>query len=129
MVVGLYALKICALLHDIGKLECWARMRRPVEHVVFTYSTLEPVMGGELAEIAMRHHGEPGYEGYTPARDEEWIIAIAFLAYSPRGLFIGRCRRACDLSLQAASPSMPRSTGAPARTSSRLVPFSPRPPS
>ena len=46
MVVGLYALKICALLHDIGKLECWARMRRPVEHVVFTYSTLEPVMGG-----------------------------------------------------------------------------------
>ena len=77
MVIGLYALKICALLHDIGKLECWARMRKPVEHVVFTYNTLEPVMGGELAEIAMRHHGEPGYEGYTPVRDEEWIIAIA----------------------------------------------------
>ena len=58
MVVGLYALKICALLHDIGKLECWVRMRKPVEHVVFTYNTLKPVMGGELAKN--RHEAPRG---------------------------------------------------------------------
>ena len=77
MAIGRLALKLCALLHDIGKLKCWARQEEPTKHIFSTYEMLKPIIGEELAKTAMRHHKEPEYKNYMPVKDEEWIIAIA----------------------------------------------------
>jgi len=70
--------RICALLHDIGKPMCWAKGDSFEKHIFYTRDIIERFLGSELAPMAMRHHWGPGYDSdYHPKRDEEWIIGLA----------------------------------------------------
>lgn len=68
-------LRICALLHDIGKIECWADRRPWSEHVYYTYRFLKDLLGEEYAQAAMRHHTGRSYsEDVSPSSMLEKII-------------------------------------------------------
>ncbi|MEM2915349.1 MAG: type III-B CRISPR-associated protein Cas10/Cmr2, partial [Candidatus Bathyarchaeia archaeon] len=76
--LDLSLVKICALLHDIGKPECWAYEATWSDHVKYTYKIISETLGEELATIAMRHHASRYYsEEYHPKTAEEKIIHIA----------------------------------------------------
>lgn len=71
-------LRASALLHDIGKLECWAERRPWKDHVYFTYKFVRECLGEEVAEHAMRHHSSPYYsEDYWPRDRLDEIICLA----------------------------------------------------
>jgi len=59
--VTLDFLRVCALLHDVGKVECWANRKPWSEHIYYTYRFLKGLLGVEYAEAAMRHHTGPSY--------------------------------------------------------------------
>ena len=70
--------RTCALLHDIGKLECWAKRKPWSEHAFYTYKLVKDCLGEEIAAHAMRHHTGPYYpDEYRPKTDIERIICLA----------------------------------------------------
>lgn len=71
-------LRLCALLHDIGKLECWANRRPWSDHVNWTYKIVKECLGEALALTSMRHHAGLSYsKEYHPQTDLEHIICLA----------------------------------------------------
>jgi CRISPR/Cas system-associated protein Cas10 (large subunit of type III CRISPR-Cas system) len=71
-------LRTCALLHDIGKPECWANRKPWSEHIRLTYKIVKESLGEEFAGIAMRHHTGPSYPRDCHPRTElEKIISVA----------------------------------------------------
>ena len=76
--VELDVVRICALLHDIGKLECWANRKPWSEHVFYTYKFVSKCLGEEIAVHAMRHHSSAYYpDECKPKIDVERIICLA----------------------------------------------------
>jgi len=74
----LNVLRTCAILHDIGKPECWAYQRRWTEHIKFTYQIVANSFDEMIAETAMRHHWSPFYDPeFYPKTDIEKIICLA----------------------------------------------------
>jgi len=71
-------LRVCALLHDIGKVECWARGRPWSEHIYYTYKFVKDLLGEECAESSMRHHTGFSYsEEAFPRSQIERIVWFA----------------------------------------------------
>ena len=71
-------IRICALLHDIGKLDCWAEGKGWTKHTFYTYKFVKKILGEELAEHARRHHVGPSYsEDDRPSNDVERIVCLA----------------------------------------------------
>jgi len=74
----LYELKTCSLLHDIGKLECWANRKPLSEHINWTYRILKECLGEDIASVSMRHHIEIAYsKELHPQTEIEKIICLA----------------------------------------------------
>ncbi|MEM3366225.1 MAG: HD domain-containing protein [Candidatus Methanomethyliaceae archaeon] len=70
--------RMSAILHDIGKLECWSKRRPWSEHVFFTFNFVKKCLGEELAWHARRHHVGPSYsEVDRPCDELEKIISLA----------------------------------------------------
>ncbi|MCS7119659.1 MAG: HD domain-containing protein [Candidatus Bathyarchaeota archaeon] len=70
--------RVSALLHDIGKLECWANRRPWSEHVEYTYRFVKACFGEEIALHAKRHHSGPSYaDECLPKDDVERIVCLA----------------------------------------------------
>lgn len=69
--------RTCALLHDIGKLECWAERKGWAKHTLYTYKFVKKCFGEELAEHARRHHTRPSYPQERPRDDVERIVCLA----------------------------------------------------
>jgi len=71
-------LRLCALLHDIGKPLCWAKRKRWSDHIHYAYDLIAPHLGEEIALTAMRHHVGTNYPvKYRPKTDVEWVIHMA----------------------------------------------------
>jgi len=71
-------LKISAILHDIGKLECWANREGWSEHTKYTKQFVRSCFGEELAEDACRHHLGISYpDAYRPKTLTQQIICLA----------------------------------------------------
>ena len=71
-------LRVCALLHDIGKVECWAREKPWSEHIYYTYKFVRDLLGEECAETSMRHHTGFSYsEEVFPRSEVERIVWFA----------------------------------------------------
>jgi len=76
--MDLDVLRTCALLHDIGKLACWASGKPWSDHIYYTHQWVSELLGDDYAEIAMRHHTGAGYlEKYHPKSEEERLIWLA----------------------------------------------------
>jgi CRISPR/Cas system-associated protein Cas10 (large subunit of type III CRISPR-Cas system) len=74
----LEVVRTCALLHDIGKLECWANRQPWSKHVSYTYKFVKDCLGEELAFHAMRHHSSASYlNEEKPQTLVEKIICLA----------------------------------------------------
>lgn len=74
----LQVLRTCALLHDIGKPECWANERPWRDHIHWTYKIVRECLGEEYALISMRHHSGLSYPSeYHPKTEIEKIICLA----------------------------------------------------
>lgn len=74
----LEAVRTCAILHDIGKLECWSRRRGWSEHTFFTFNFVKKCLGEELAWHARRHHTGSSYSDADRPKDEiEMIVSLA----------------------------------------------------
>ncbi len=70
--------RICALLHDIGKPECWANRKPWSEHIHWTYKIVKECLGEKYALISMRHHTGMSYSSeYHPQNELEKIICLA----------------------------------------------------
>ncbi|MDW8023432.1 MAG: type III-B CRISPR-associated protein Cas10/Cmr2 [Nitrososphaerota archaeon] len=70
--------RVCALLHDVGKLECWANRKPWSEHVYYTFKFVKACLGEDIAVHAMRHHTGSSYaEDYRPKTEIERIICLA----------------------------------------------------
>ena len=70
--------RICALLHDIGKPECWANRKPWSEHIHWTYKIVKECLGENHAQISMRHHTGMSYPSeYHPQSELEKIICLA----------------------------------------------------
>lgn len=71
-------LRTCAILHDIGKLQCWADGKPWYEHAYYTFKFVKACLGEELATHAMRHHAEPFCSSDRhPQTDVEKVICLA----------------------------------------------------
>jgi len=71
-------LRVCALLHDIGKPECWANEKSWSQHIHYTYKFVKSCLGEKLALHAMRHHTGRWYSPSDYPQDSfERIIALA----------------------------------------------------
>ncbi|MCD6465173.1 type III-B CRISPR-associated protein Cas10/Cmr2 [Candidatus Bathyarchaeota archaeon] len=71
-------LRVSALLHDIGKLECWAERKPWMEHVRYTYRFVKECLGEDVAAHAMRHHSSPYYPSeWQPKNLIERIVCLA----------------------------------------------------
>jgi len=71
-------IRTCALLHDIGKLECWANRKPWSEHTFYTYKFVRNCLGEEIAVHAMRHHVGTSYsDEYRPRTEVEKIVCLA----------------------------------------------------
>jgi len=69
---------MCALLHDIGKPECWANRKPWSEHIHWTYEIVKASLGEEYAVASMRHHAGLSYPvEYHPQTELEKIICLA----------------------------------------------------
>ncbi|MEM3162022.1 MAG: type III-B CRISPR-associated protein Cas10/Cmr2 [Candidatus Bathyarchaeia archaeon] len=78
MCLSLDVVRVSALLHDIGKLDCWANRKRWSEHAYCTYKFVKSCLGEEIAEHAMRHHTGVAYsEDYRPKTVIEKIVCLA----------------------------------------------------
>ncbi|MEM2099090.1 MAG: type III-B CRISPR-associated protein Cas10/Cmr2 [Candidatus Bathyarchaeia archaeon] len=78
MAASLNFLRTCALLHDIGKPECWANRKGWADHIHYTFKLLKPIFGEEYASAAMQHHTGSAYlPAYHPQNDVERIICLA----------------------------------------------------
>ncbi len=78
MKVDLDVVRVSALLHDVGKLDCWANRKPWSEHVYYTYKFVRACLGEELAVYAMRHHVGSSYgEEYRPKTLVEKIVCLA----------------------------------------------------
>jgi len=74
----LQVLRTCALLHDIGKLECWANRKPWSEHIHWTYKFVKDCLDEDFAQICMRHHRGFSYSNeYHPKSEFEKIICLA----------------------------------------------------
>lgn len=74
----LQKLRICAILHDIGKLECWKNKRPWADHIHSTYKIVKYWLGEEYAVASMRHHVGPGFpEEFLPQTELEKILFLA----------------------------------------------------
>ena len=74
----LQVLRTCALLHDIGKPECWANKRPWRDHIQWTYKIVKECLGERYALISMRHHSGLSYPSeYHPQTEIEKIICLA----------------------------------------------------
>lgn len=74
----LNVLRACALLHDIGKPECWANKKPWSHHINWTHAILDESFGEKYATIAMRHHTGSSYpDDYHPQTEIEKIISLA----------------------------------------------------
>lgn len=74
----LQILRTCALLHDIGKPECWANKKPWSEHIHWTYKFVKACLGEEFAQISMRHHIGRSYPSeYHPQSELEEVICLA----------------------------------------------------
>jgi len=74
----LNVLRTCAILHDVGKLECWANRKPWSEHAYYTYKFAKACLGEKLATHAMRHHTGPSYsDDYRPQTDVEKAVCLA----------------------------------------------------
>jgi len=70
--------RTCALLHDIGKLECWANRKPWSEHVYYTFKFVRACLGEEVAVHAMRHHTGSSYaDHYKPQIEIDRIVCLA----------------------------------------------------
>lgn len=70
--------RVSALLHDVGKLECWANRKPWSEHAYYTYRFVRACLGGDIAIHAMRHHVGSSYsEEYRPKNLVEKIVCLA----------------------------------------------------
>jgi CRISPR/Cas system-associated protein Cas10 (large subunit of type III CRISPR-Cas system) len=75
---GLELVRLSALLHDIGKPECWANSRPWSEHARLGRKLLSPLFGEEVAETASRHHSSSYYDqDDRPSTVEEKIVCVA----------------------------------------------------
>lgn len=71
-------LRTCAILHDIGKLQCWLDGKPWSHHIHYTFRMIEQHLGEDYAETAMRHHAGPSYHrDYHPQTRLEKIIYLA----------------------------------------------------
>jgi CRISPR/Cas system-associated protein Cas10 (large subunit of type III CRISPR-Cas system) len=71
-------LRVSALLHDIGKLECWAERKPWSEHARYTYKFVKECLGEEAAVHAMRHHSSQYYPSeWHPKGLIEEIVCLA----------------------------------------------------
>lgn len=71
-------MRVCALLHDVGKPECWANRKPWSEHIHWTYKIVRECLGEEFAQISMRHHTGMAYPSeYHPKSELEKIICLA----------------------------------------------------
>ncbi|MEM1673525.1 MAG: type III-B CRISPR-associated protein Cas10/Cmr2 [Candidatus Bathyarchaeia archaeon] len=71
-------LRVSALLHDIGKLECWAEGRSWSEHVRYTYRFIRECLGEDIALHAMRHHSSQYYPSeWHPKSLAEEMVCLA----------------------------------------------------
>lgn len=71
-------LRICAILHDIGKPECWLRRKPWSEHIYYTEKTIMESLGEPYATTAARHHEGVSYpHEYYPQSELERIICLA----------------------------------------------------
>ena len=74
----LQKLRMCAILHDIGKLECWKNRRPWADHIHSTYKIVKSCLGEEYAVASMRHHFGPAFPvEYSPQTELEKIIFLA----------------------------------------------------
>lgn len=74
----LIKLKLCSLLHDIGKPECWAKQEPWSDHIRYTFETIKRTFGEGYAYTSMRHHSGPSYPSeYHPKTEFEKIICLA----------------------------------------------------
>jgi len=71
-------LRTCAILHDIGKPECWAKQKPWSDHIRYTFKTVSRILGEDYAYISMRHHSGLSYPSeYHPKTEFEKIICLA----------------------------------------------------
>ena len=74
----MYLVKLGALLHDVGKLLCWAKGDKLTEHPRYTELIVaKSLENDKLAEIASRHHGRLEYKPYRPRTTIERIVDLA----------------------------------------------------
>ena len=74
----LQTLRICALLHDIGKPECWANKKSWSDHVNWTYKIVKASLGEDYAFPCMRHHEGISYPAEChPQTELEKVICLA----------------------------------------------------
>jgi CRISPR/Cas system-associated protein Cas10 (large subunit of type III CRISPR-Cas system) len=70
--------RTCAILHDIGKPRCWAKEKRWIDHIDYTYDVLKESLGEEFADAAMHHHSGQSYSNEVrPRTDVEKVICLA----------------------------------------------------
>ena len=74
----LNVVRTCAILHDVGKPECWANGKPWSQHIHWTYKIVKESLGEDLAFIAMRHHSGRSYSPeHFPQTELEKIICLA----------------------------------------------------
>ena len=74
----LLKVRLCALLHDIGKPLCWALKKSWSHHVEFGMNILEYTFGKEIAKTAVSHHTTGSYASFFhPSTKAERTISVA----------------------------------------------------
>ncbi len=74
----LLKVRLCALLHDIGKPLCWALRKSWSHHVEFGFDILKYTFGEEIAKTAVSHHTTNSYHKYYhPSNKMERTISLA----------------------------------------------------
>lgn len=74
----LLKVRLCALLHDIGKPLCWALKKSWSNHVEIGHDILKSTFGEELAKMAVSHHTTNAYNKFFhPGNKMERTISTA----------------------------------------------------
>jgi putative nucleotidyltransferase with HDIG domain len=74
----LLKVRLCALLHDIGKPLCWGVRKSWSHHVEFGFEILEYTFGKDVAKTAVSHHTTDAYAQYFhPGNKLERTISVA----------------------------------------------------